>query len=74
MCRPMAYKLQFMGFQCHLTRMVLCIKIYVNFIYKAQLKRRSFHVTDLIPFIKYKKTATFESIKCDVSNLGRPMN
>ena len=54
--------------------MVLCIKIYVNFIYKAQLKRRSFHVPDLIPFIKYKKTATIESIKCDISNLGRPMN
>ena len=34
---------------------------------KAQFKRRSFLVPNLIPSIKYMKSSTF-------SNLGRPMN
>ena len=41
---------------------------------KAKFKRRTFHVPNLIRSIKYMKTSTFESIKCDIhiSNLGRP--
>ena len=41
---------------------------------KAQFKRRSFHVSKLIPSIKYMKRSTFESIKFDISCLGQPMN
>ena len=41
---------------------------------KAQFKRRTFHVPNLIPSIKYMKRLTFESIKFDIFNLGRPKN
>ena len=41
---------------------------------KAQFKRTSFHVPNLIPPIKYMKRSMFESIKSDMSNLGRQMN
>ena len=41
---------------------------------KAQFKRLSFHVPNLIPTIKYMKRSMFESIKSDMSNLGRQMN
>ena len=41
---------------------------------KAQFKRLSFHVPNLIPPIKYMKRSMFESIKSDMSNLGRQMN
>ena len=41
---------------------------------KAQFKRLSFHVQNLIPPIKYMKRWMFESIKSDMSNLGRQMN
>ena len=40
---------------------------------KAQFKRLSFHVQNLIPPIKYMKRWMFESIKSDMSNLGRQM-
>ena len=38
------------------------------------LKRRTFHVPNLIPLIKYMKRSAFESIKSNMSNLGRPTN
>ena len=41
---------------------------------KTQFKRRSFHVSKLIPSIKYMKRSTFKSIKFDISCLGQPMN
>ena len=41
---------------------------------KAQFKRLSFHVPNLIATIKYMKRSMFESIKSDMSNLGRQMN
>ena len=41
---------------------------------KAQFKRRTFHVPNLIPLIKYMKRSTFESIKFNMCNLGRPKN
>ena len=41
---------------------------------KAQFKRRTFHVPNLIPLIKYMKRSTFESIKFNICNLGRPKN
>ena len=38
-------------------------KLFVaSFDYKTQFKRRSFHVPNLIPPIKYMKRSTFESI------------
>ena len=39
----------------------------LSFFSEAQFKRRSFHVPNLIPSIKYMRRSTFESI-----NLGRP--
>ena len=41
---------------------------------KAQFKRRTFHVPNLIPLIRYMKRSTFESIKFNMCNLGRPKN
>ena len=41
---------------------------------EAQFKRRTFHVPNLIPLIKYMKRSTFESIKFNMCNLGRPKN
>ena len=41
---------------------------------QAQFKRRTFHVPNLIPLIKYMKRSTFESIKFNMCNLGRPKN
>ena len=41
---------------------------------KAQFKRRTFRVPNLFPSIKYVKRSTFESVKSEISNLGRPMN
>ena len=41
---------------------------------QAQFKRRTFHVPNLIPLIKYMKRSTFESIKFNICNLGRPKN
>ena len=40
---------------------------------EAQSKRRTFHLPNLIPsnYIKYMKRSTFESIKSNISNLGR---
>ena len=40
---------------------------------KAQFRRQTFHVPNLIPSIKYMRRSTFE-INFDVSNLDRPMN
>ena len=39
-----------------------------------QFKRRTFHMPNLIPLIKYMKRSTFESIKFNMCNLGRPKN
>ena len=41
---------------------------------KARFKRRTFYVPNLIPIIKYMKRSTFQSIKFNMSNLGRPKN
>ena len=43
----------------------------IFFFCQAQFKRRTFHYQT--PSIKYKKRLTFESIKSDISNMGRPM-
>ena len=45
-----------------------------QFLIEAQFKRRTFHVPNLIPSIKYMKRSTFESIEFDIFNLGRPKN
>ena len=39
-----------------------------------RIKRRIFHVPNLILLIKYMKRSTFESIKFDTCNLGQPKN
>ena len=41
---------------------------------EARFKRRTFHVPNLIPSIKYMKRSTFESIKFNMYNLRRPKN
>ena len=48
--------------------------IIANVTAEAQFKRRTFHVPNLIPLIKYMKRSTFESIKFNMCNLGRPKN
>ena len=36
----------------------------------AQFKRRTCHVPNLIPLVKYMKRSTFESVKSNICNLG----
>ena len=61
---------------CALTTMIQVKGSGTSALSETQFKRRTFHVPDLIPLIKYMKrsTLTFESIKYDPSNLSRPMN